>query len=482
VEVEIAHAIYWMGGGERHLDGINRFDKVSVGPDGSYTFPRVIPGHEYSVSVFGASTSGPAQNEAVTLASPYFPTSSAALRYIDKATTLPTLTMRSTVKVSGRALHPEGLVFPADATAALFEKDPAGNLAQVAWAFLDPNGEFEIPAGAFPGRRYTIEISALGLGTWYYGLADHAYLGVTRLAGATGLDFGSFSLPMISATELIERARMDALQLTGAPTVGSTLTLRRPGGAIGARSTTPGATVTYEWYRDGELIPGATKATYTLTLADKGKFVRPFVIVRAPGHMPRGEDFFDVLVAEGSAPFATRYPAVSGTAKVGKTLKVSKGSWSVTGTKLAYQWLRNGKAISKATKSSYTLKSADRGKRISVRITASAPGRAAGVSITPQTAKVAYGAAAKAKKKPKISGTARVGKTLKVSKGSWSLKDVKLSYQWLRNGKKITKATKSRYKLTKKDKGKKISVRVTAKKTGYKSAKVVTKATKKVKG
>ena len=59
-----------MGGGERHFDGINRFDKVSVGPDGSYTFPRVIPGHEYSVSVFGASTSGPAQNEAVTLASP----------------------------------------------------------------------------------------------------------------------------------------------------------------------------------------------------------------------------------------------------------------------------------------------------------------------------------------------------------------------------------------------------------------------------
>lgn len=74
-----------------------------------------------------------------------------------------------------------------------------------------------------------------------------------------------------------------------------------------------------------------------------------------------------------------------------------------------------------------------------------------------------------------------MGKTLKVSKGSWSMAGTKLSHQWLRDGKKIKKATKPRYKLTKKDQGKKISVRVTAKKSGYKSAKVTTKATKKVK-
>lgn len=51
-----------------------------------------------------------------------------------------TLTMHPTVKVSGRDLHPEGIDFPGSATAALFERDPAGNLAPVAWTFLDPSG------------------------------------------------------------------------------------------------------------------------------------------------------------------------------------------------------------------------------------------------------------------------------------------------------------------------------------------------------
>ena len=41
------------------------------------------------------------------------------------------------------------------------------------------------------------------------------------------------------------------------------------------------------------------------------------------------------------------------------------------------------------------------------------------------------------------------------------------SYQWYRNGAKISGATKSTYKLTKSDKGKKITVKVTGKKSGY---------------
>jgi hypothetical protein len=40
-------------------------------------------------------------------------------------------------------------------------------------------------------------------------------------------------------------------------------------------------------------------------------------------------------------------------------------------------------------------------------------------------------------------------------------------YQWYRNGIKIKKATKSTYKLTKADRGKRITVKVTGKKRGY---------------
>ncbi|MCD9199908.1 hypothetical protein [Aeromicrobium wangtongii] len=85
-----------------------------------------------------------------------------------------------------------------------------------------------------------------------------------------------------------------------------------------------------------------------------------------------------------------------------------------------------------------------------------------------------------AAKTPKITGTAKVGKTLKVKVGSWSPKP-SFSYQWYAGGKKITsKGTKASLKLTARQKGKKITVRVTARKTGYTTVSKTSKATKKV--
>lgn len=81
---------------------------------------------------------------------------------------------------------------------------------------------------------------------------------------------------------------------------------------------------------------------------------------------------------------------------------------------------------------------------------------------------------------PKISGTKKVGKTLKVKVGKWSPKP-SYSYQWYANGKKINKATKSKLKLAKAQKGKKITVKATGKKAGYKTVVKTSKKTAKVK-
>jgi len=81
--------------------------------------------------------------------------------------------------------------------------------------------------------------------------------------------------------------------------------------------------------------------------------------------------------------------------------------------------------------------------------------------------------------KPKISGSAKVGKKLIVKAGAWKPGQVTLKFQWLRNGTPIKKATKAVYKVTKKDAGKRISVRVTASKPGYVTA-VKTSSAKKV--
>ena len=165
---------------------------------------------------------------------------------------------------------------------------------------------------------------------------------------------------------------------------------------------------------------------------------------------------------EDSDPVATltkATPKIKGTAKVGKTLTAKKGKWT-SSTSVSYQWYRNGKKISvKATgkKTGYTTASKTSGK----------------------TKAVAKGTLSAAK--PKISGSAKVGKTLKVKTGKWPPSSTKVSYQWKRNGKKISGAKKSSYKVKAADKGKRISVTVTGKASGYKSKSVTSSSTAVVK-
>ncbi len=81
---------------------------------------------------------------------------------------------------------------------------------------------------------------------------------------------------------------------------------------------------------------------------------------------------------------------------------------------------------------------------------------------------------------PKISGTAKVGRALTVSKGRWTPTSVWVTYQWLVNDKVIKGATKSKLMLTAKMKGKKVSVRVRAKASGYRATTIQTPSRKVV--
>src|SRR5690606_11795721 len=82
--------------------------------------------------------------------------------------------------------------------------------------------------------------------------------------------------------------------------------------------------------------------------------------------------------------------------------------------------------------------------------------------------------------KPRVSGTAKVGRTLTAKAGVWKPSAVKLSYRWYRNGKAITGATKAMYKLTRKDRRKRITVKVTGTKLGYRAVAATSAKTKRV--
>ncbi len=78
---------------------------------------------------------------------------------------------------------------------------------------------------------------------------------------------------------------------------------------------------------------------------------------------------------------------------------------------------------------------------------------------------------------PKISGTTRVGRTITATPGTWKPTNTALSYQWLRAGAAISKATGKTYTLVASDLGKKIQVKVTGKLSGYTTASRTSAAT-----
>jgi hypothetical protein len=102
-----------------------------------------------------------------------------------------------------------------------------------------------------------------------------------------------------------------------------------------------------------------------------------------------------------------------------------------------------------------------------VRVTGRASGYTTVTKASAATAAVAKGTLSP--KTPKLKGTRKSGHTLTVDGGNWGPGAVKLSYQWYRGSSAIKGATKTKYKLTSKDKGKSVSVRVTGRKTGYDS-------------
>lgn len=192
-------------------------------------------------------------------------------------------------------------------------------------------------------------------------------------------------------------------KIPNAPKVGQKLTA-----SVG--KWTAGATLKYQWYRNGAALKGATAKNYTAVAADRGKPLTVKVTGSKSGFASK-----TVTSAKSKAVAAgtlkSVVPKISGTAKAGYKLSASRGNWT-SGTKLTQRWYRNGAAVSGATGTSYTLKSADVGKTISVKVTGSKAGY---TTVTKGSAGVRVQAAprpaAKPKPKPVSNSSAPRGKS-----------------------------------------------------------------------
>jgi 6-phosphogluconolactonase len=77
------------------------------------------------------------------------------------------------------------------------------------------------------------------------------------------------------------------------------------------------------------------------------------------------------------APRVTNAPRISGSAKAGKTLTCSSGTWSNDPSAYAYQWDRDGTPIQGATHSTYKVQPIDEGQTLTCAVTASNRGGSA---------------------------------------------------------------------------------------------------------
>ncbi|MDV9189794.1 hypothetical protein R6L23_16485 [Streptomyces sp. SR27] len=270
------------------------------------------------------------------------------------------------------------------------------------------------------------------------------------------------------------------LRSTAVPTVTGTAVI---GGKVtaSAGSWSPAADAyAYQWRVDGVAVAGATASTYTLPTALFGKQLSVAVTARKAGH-PSVTAVSPAVAVKGLAPKPTRVPYPTGSARVGGKVSAVVGAWSPAPTSYGYQWRLNGVAVSGATGSSYVLPASALGKKVTVTVYALRTGHLTG-AYTSAGYTVAHGLAPQATRAPYVTGTVKVGRTLSLNRGTWTPAPTSYTYQWYANGRAITGATKTWLTLGKAQRGTRITVKVTAYRTGHTAGVAWTRSTGAVAG
>jgi hypothetical protein len=222
---------------------------------------------------------------------------------------------------------------------------------------------------------------------------------------------------------------------------------------------------------DGD-VTGAITVQGTVDTTKKGTATLTYTVIDKAGNTTTATR--TVTVTDGTLTAAT--PTVSGTARVGSTLTAAPGVWT-PGTALAYAWAVDGVPAAGATGSTFDLTPSLAGRAITVTVT----GTKADYTTAQRTSAavtVANGTLASAK--PRITGSAKVGKTLKVKVGRWS-PTPSFRYTWYAGGKVVKTTSSPNLTVSKKWAGKKLKVKVTGSLTGYTTKSATSSWTSKVK-
>lgn len=129
------------------------------------------------------------------------------------------------------------------------------------------------------------------------------------------------------------------------------------GGVLKATVSPVLSIITYQWYRNDEVIPNATSSTYTITGNDVNKQIH--CVAKLYGH-PVDSNWLEKIPAPTCS--------ISGASVVGSELTCSIEN---TLSEVTYQWYRGNTAISNANKKKYTITNSDVGHKIKCKINTS---------------------------------------------------------------------------------------------------------------
>lgn len=260
----------------------------------------------------------------------------------------------------------------------------------------------------------------------------------------------------------------------GTPAYGKTLTADP-----GAAGWTPTPTsYSYQWKRDGAVISGATFASYPIKTADVGAELTVEVSGVRTGYLPTPRESEPVEVLGATMTGAT--PTVSGLPKVGQRLTANATGWQPSGSTLRYAWYAGDTLLQEGTSIYLTVPPSAAGQPIVLRVTGTKSGYTPLTLSSTPTAPIEPGTITSST--PRISGTARVGETLVALAGSWDPRGVKLGYRWKIGSTAVTgkAGSQTTFKIPRKAKGKKITVVVTGRLSGYATEKETSAPTSKV--
>jgi len=162
----------------------------------------------------------------------------------------------------------------------------------------------------------------------------------------------------------------------------------------------------------------------------------------------------ELEIVAGSVP-------TDGTIRVGTYAKLTKDQFA--GSKVVYQWLKDGEAIDGATAYRYLLTADDFGHVIRAKVVSTT----AGVAKTLISKPVEFEAGIiKKAPTPGVKGKAVVGSTLTAVARTWTT-DVELAYQWYADGSAIDGATDETFEITPALVDAAVSVGVTGTLAGY---------------